>query len=431
MSGKSILLGLNEINFEFIQEYINKGYLPNFKQLFSAHGYKKTTSESSYELLEPWIQWVSIHTGKMYAEHKVFRLGDIVDRRDLKQLWEIAEEMGRTVGAVSPFNARNNLKNPVFFVPDPWTQTTPSGSKLLVELSQAISNAVNNNANNKLSKESVFALLKGFVKFIPFSRYAGYVTKLSLKLTKKSTKPAVLDNILADTFISLWKNDKPDFSSLFLNSGAHLQHHYMFNSKVYKGNQKNPDWYCPADEDPMLDILVEYDDIIGRLMKLNCRLFIATGLHQNPHTKNTFYWRMKDHVLFLNLIGINTMRSVVPRMSRDFLIECTSDKEAKTIQGILEGITATQDGEKIFSADNRGDSLFVELIYPQEIKENFRISVGGKQSDIDFSKYVSFVAIKNGEHDGVGYFIDTDKKYSPQESMPVKNVFTEITEAFK
>jgi len=29
-----ILLGLNEVNFDYIQHYISLGYLPNFKKLF-------------------------------------------------------------------------------------------------------------------------------------------------------------------------------------------------------------------------------------------------------------------------------------------------------------------------------------------------------------------------------------------------------------
>ena len=72
MNERSILLGLNEINFEFVQKYIDRGLLPNFKLIFSKHGYKTTTSESSYELLEPWIQWVSIHTGKTMMSIKYF-----------------------------------------------------------------------------------------------------------------------------------------------------------------------------------------------------------------------------------------------------------------------------------------------------------------------------------------------------------------------
>ena len=115
MKQKVILLGLNELNFDYIEAYVNKGHLPNFKSLYEQNGFCQTTSENTYELLEPWIQWVSLHTGKTYAEHQVFSLGDIVDRKDLVQLWEIAESKGLKVGAISPFNARNNLKNGSFF----------------------------------------------------------------------------------------------------------------------------------------------------------------------------------------------------------------------------------------------------------------------------------------------------------------------------
>jgi len=204
----------------------------------------------------------------------------------------------------------------------------------------------------------------------------------------------------------------------------------MFNSKVYNGDQKNPSWYCPAGEDPMLDMLVEYDKILGRLMRLNCRLFIATGLHQKAHTKTTFYWRLKNHMDFLKAIGIPSVLSVVPRMSRDFLVESSTNLEAKNIEDILNSIVAFQTGEKIFSVDNRGKSLFIELIYPHDIKRNFKISRNGTELGIDFSEHVSFVAIKNGEHDGLGYFVDTNQKFSPEQVMPVKEIFTQISNSF-
>ena len=57
------------------------------------------------------------------------------------------------------------------------------------------------------------------------------------------------------------------FSNLFLNSGAHIQHHYLFNSKAYQGNLKNPDWYCPNGYDPLIQILSEYDYQLGKLLK--------------------------------------------------------------------------------------------------------------------------------------------------------------------
>ncbi|HKR37855.1 MAG TPA: hypothetical protein VJT10_23640, partial [Steroidobacteraceae bacterium] len=105
MQTRLLLLELNEVNFEFVEAYTRRGELPNFAALFQQHGFTRTTSETSYEQLEPWIQWVTAHTGKSLAEHSVFRLGDIASR-DIPQIWELLEERGLKVGAISPMNAK-------------------------------------------------------------------------------------------------------------------------------------------------------------------------------------------------------------------------------------------------------------------------------------------------------------------------------------
>jgi hypothetical protein len=425
---KSVLLGLNEINFEFIRDYIGQGHLRTFKYIFDTYGYIRTSSEKEYDLLEPWIQWVSIHTGKTYEEHQVFRLGDIVERPDLVQVWEIAEQKGLRVGAVSPFNARNNLKSPAFFVPDPWTKTNAAGSKTLIDLSNAVSSAVNNNASQKLGIASLTAILKGLTQYVPANRYPHYVA-LASRFKQKMAKPAILDNLLADTFIHSWKTTQPDFSSLFLNSGAHIQHHYMFNSAVYRGDQKNPRWYISANEDPLLDILKEYDSILSRLLELNCRLFIATGLHQNPYQKSAYYWRLKNHAAFLKEVGITSFKEVVPRMSRDFLIECNGPEECLSIQQKLESLQLKNDQEKIFTVDNRGKSLFIELTYSKDLKKGSYLEIPD-DAHIDLAEYVAFVAIKNGEHNGIGYYMDTDKKFTADKTIPVKQIFNEMVASF-
>ena len=71
-----ILVELNEVSFKFIQKYIDLGELPNFKKLLKKHKVLKTHSEKEYRLLEPWIQWVTVHTGFNFDDHKIFRLGD-------------------------------------------------------------------------------------------------------------------------------------------------------------------------------------------------------------------------------------------------------------------------------------------------------------------------------------------------------------------
>ena len=215
MDKKLILLGLNELNFDYIKHYSKEGLLPNFKHILDKYGYCETHSEKEYSLLEPWIQWVTIHTGKDYAEHQVFRLGDIVERKELKQIFEIAEENGLTVGAISPFNSDNRLQNPQFFVPDPWTQTKASGEKFIVNVSKAVSQAVNDNANKKLSIKSIFAILKALIKVVKPASYLEYVNLLLLLKSKVGVKAVVLDKLLGDTFVHQWKKYTPDFSTYF------------------------------------------------------------------------------------------------------------------------------------------------------------------------------------------------------------------------
>ena len=73
---KLILLSFNELNFNFIRYYLKNKKYKNFSKIIDK--ISQTKSEEQYELLEPWIQWVSIYTGKKAYQHKIFRLGDIV-----------------------------------------------------------------------------------------------------------------------------------------------------------------------------------------------------------------------------------------------------------------------------------------------------------------------------------------------------------------
>ncbi|MAC40684.1 MAG: hypothetical protein CMJ05_02690 [Pelagibacterales bacterium] len=401
---KTILLGLNELNFDYIKFYINQGLLPNFKKIFKIQSPIETTSEKEYNLLEPWVQWVTIHTGKTFDEHKVFRLGDIVNHPSLSQLFEELETEGLSVGAVSPFNTENRLKKTSFFVPDPWTKTQPSGNWIVKALYQAVQQSVNDNAKSKLNLKSMISLGLGLLLYVPISRWFHYV-KTVAKAKNPGVKAVILDSLLADVHLTLWKKYKPGFSNLFLNTGAHIQHHYLFNSKAYQGDLKNPDWYCPDGFDPLIQILSEYDHQISKLLRLkDVRLIIATGLHQQPHEHLTFYWRIKEHIKFAEMIGIKNFSEILPRMSRDFLVKFKNETDALNAENLLNSFYASKDDIKIFKLDNRGTSLFVELVYPNDIHESD--SIYSKESNLKLEKfkfYLAFVAIKNGEHNGIGY----------------------------
>ena len=420
---KTILLGLNELNFEFIKYYVLEGNLPNFKKVFEEFKIVETISEKQYEHLEPWIQWVTVHTGKEFKEHKIFRLGDI-NKFKQNQIFESLESKGLKIGAVSPFNASNKLKSPAFFIPDPWTKTKVSGNWFIKALYKAIHQSVNDNSSGKLSLKSLISLGIGSLLFIPLKRYKYYLNYL-IDRKKPGIKAVILDALLGDAFLYLTRKKKPDFSTLFLNSGAHIQHHYLFNSVAYDGEFKNPDWYCEKGYDPLLKILKQYDLILGELLSKDINLFICTGLHQQPHKALTFYWRINKHADFLNRIKIEGIKEVKPRMSRDFLIEFESNQAALHAEKVLNSFVMDRDNSKIFEIDNRGDSLFVELIYPKDIiKKDSISSIEYSLTISHFKSLISFVAIKNGEHNGTGYFVFKQEniKNKISDNLPLKEV---------
>ena len=115
-----VFLQVNEFNFELAQKYISKEP-HNFKALERICSWQGmiTSSEEEYDLLEPWIQWVSCYTGLSFSQHKVFRLGDH-EKSTFPQFMEIIEKMGFSVGVISSMNAVNRLNAPAYFLSDPW-----------------------------------------------------------------------------------------------------------------------------------------------------------------------------------------------------------------------------------------------------------------------------------------------------------------------
>ena len=406
-----ILLALNELNMNYVQEYIKRGELTNFKTLLN-NGLYETTSEDKYELLEPWIQWTTLHTGLSYDEHKVLRLGDITKRQDLLQIFEKLESKNLSVGAISPFNADNRLNKSKFFIPDPWTQTKSSGGFLISKLSKTISRIVNSNASGGASFIDLIWLLLGFVSFVRFKRWINFLKMISI-VKKPGVKAAILDMILLEVFVTLQKKNNPDYSHLFFNRGAHVQHHYLFNSAVYDGPFKNPEWYCPKDWDPLLMMLNSYDRIIGDLLDSGERIIGVTGLHQNPHGSKTFYWRPINHKDFLIELGVDIEFEVIPRMSRDFLIETNSEADTRFIEDILNTFIDSDSKMNVFSIDNRGKSLFVEIVYSHDISDNLNFS-GNNKIIKNLKNKLAFVAIKNGKHDGLGYVFSNRELNCPK-----------------
>ena len=265
-------------------------------------------------------------------------------------------------------------------------------------------------------------MLTGFTRYAAPAHWHTYVNYAMTGRAHPWRRAMFLDLLLADVFASEVHRTNPNFATLFVNAAAHIQHHYLFSSSVYDGPGRNPAWYIRAGEDPVLEVYELYDRMIARNLRAfpKARVMIGTGLHQNPHPSVTFYWRLRDHAGFLQQIGLE-FSSATPRMSRDFLVSCASSEAASRAEAHLATVTAA-DGTPLFEVDNRGTDLFVMLSFPRDIPNDMGFLVGGKEMK-DLRSHVAFVALKNGEHDGIGYFVDTGRRLDPDASpFPLSSI---------
>lgn len=428
---KLILLELNEINFDAVIFYIqNNVNLPGFKKIIES-GINNTIAEEEYDNLEPWIQWPSVHIGKKFDEHKIFRLGDIVNSSE-KQIFEKVEERGYTVGAISPMNAANKLINPKYFIPDPWTITPSDKSYLSKSISQAVSQAVNDNSKSKLTIKTILNLGISFVSLVNPKKFFSMIFYAISALRKPWRKALFLDMLLFEFHKTLYKRKEPNFSTLFLNAGAHIQHHYFFNSLFVNNSRlQNPSWYIDSNEDPFLEMLFIYDSIIQDVLSIkNTEVIIATGLSQKPYEKLKFYYRLRDHENFLRNLGLK-FKSVTPRMTRDFLISFDTVEEAVEAENFLSEILVNNKTRLFAQIDNRGKDIFVVLTYPHEITQNSEINVSNKK--LLLKDHIVFVAIKNGEHQskGFAYYTDRISKFAPENNNHVSKIHDVILRFFE
>lgn len=426
LSKNLTLYALNEINFHYLKMYADKYNLKNCKKLLDAP-HVSTKGEETYELLEPWIQWVSVHTGKEYSEHEVFRLGQKLNSQT-EQIFEKIENLGYSVGAISPMNAQNRLNDATFFIPDPWIDTHPSGSILDKKLYVALKQAVNDNSSGKIKKSNTIVLLTSIVLNARPKNYFTYIS-LALRARKKRWNKALfLDLFLSDLFHGKKSKLKPSFSTLFLNSFAHIQHHYFFSSEFYKGELKNPSWYISQNQDPLKDASIIFDRILGQFINSKDYSIIATGLRQVPYLSKKFYYRLRNHKQFFDKIGIKYQR-VRPSMTRDFEIEFACQSDLERAEQILS--SATLNSENFFGdVEIQGLSIFASTTYPHEIQEKDKIFVGGTERNIIDD--MVFVALKNGMHDTCGYqYVLGPPELLVEEGSHVANIYHKIHSFFE
>jgi hypothetical protein len=429
-----MLVQLNELSFDVVQRYVDRLGLTSFPKLMAGH-FISTLAEPKYELLEPWIQWPSVYNGQEAAEHGLMRLGDAIGHAS-PQIFETLEQRGVNVGCVAAFSAENRLQQPAYFIPDPWTATPSDSSWWSRVLSSAISQLVNDNSQQRVTLRSLIHLSLGVMRFARPRHYDLYLRLAATARGAPWRKALFLDVLLHDMHWRLFHAKGAQFSTVFLNAGAHIQHHYFRNAQAMpQSGASNPTDYVAAHLDPVAEMLRVYDRLLADYLTLPATqsdpsTIIATGLSQQPYDREKYYWRLRNHSQFLNTVGI-AHRRVLPRMSRDFLIEFNSSLDASRAELALSRLHVLPSGDALFGViENRVDSVFTTLTFPHAITKHDMVHGGTKP--IALAPEVALVALKNGMHrsQGHAYFSPGVAAFAPTDGAHVKHLHHTIRAFF-
>lgn len=423
---KILLFELNEFSVDLLSEASKVLSLPYVQKLLEMQRVE-TWTDDTYEsdFLEPWVQWVSVHTGQTSQDHFVKHLGDI-SHLDHLQLWEVLSKQGVTSGVWGPMNASRGIADQcLFFVPDPWTVSEEAYPDELGDFLSMIRYLSQNYLN-----KSVWTITKKVGKFLMLIAKWGLLGKLFAEMPqviKNAVKfgaknfifISVADYFSTLLFLKYKERYNPDFTLLFLNSLAHLQHHH-WKGRDYAGNEK------------LKYGLTYLDRILEKIfasMGENEKIVVTNALSQKNtnEEKPWVLYRQHDQESFLRAIGIK-YRNVEPLMTHDAHIFFHTSKEAKEAKALLE--SASINGKKLFMTESYPDmpeKLFYRIDFTDEVDQTAVLSIGGKE--LHFFDLFASIVVRTGKHIPSGQLFTTLPV--SQEMMYNHEVYHLIYEIYK
>lgn len=236
-----LAVNLNEFNYRFVIQNAKKF---NCKNIINFLKKKKintyTNDKIQHKNLDPWVQNVSISTGLSSKSHKIFNLGEQIDKKKI-QIWDLLCKKKYSCSVWGPMNSKyiknNNMK---IFFPDPWNFLSKPYPKFLYDFFYLPNYYAKNYLNVNFIKFFYYLLI--FIKqFLLQKELLIYFLKNSLffvriffsSKSKNYIMFVIFDIISVILFINLIKK-KTDFSIIFLNSIAHFQHNNWDEKKLFK-----------------------------------------------------------------------------------------------------------------------------------------------------------------------------------------------------
>lgn len=417
MKNRVILLEFNELSPALIRHFIEQGHLPNFKKFHDESLVYITDAGEDVPNLEPWIQWVTVHTGLPYAEHGLFHL-DEGHKLDVPRLWDIVSEAGSPVWICGSMNV--NYREPLngYLMPDPWTtNVAPSPESLLPFFVFVQRNILEH------TSDTVSLSRSDYLKFVRFmvrnGMSSGTVMAILRQLfTEKTTgkyrwkRALLLDKLLSDLFGTVWKRMKPGFATFFLNSTAHFQHYHWREMQPEIFGSKPSDEQVEEYGDAILQGYQAMDAILEKMMKMagdDTTLVLASALSQQPMLdfeedggKRTY--RPRKFEEFLAFAGLPNDAVATPVMAEQFYVRFADERQAAEAESRLADLTI--DGKVLLEMRREGKDIFAGCGIYTPISEDAMIRNGEGREVRFYDLFYVIREIRSGRHhpEGILWF---------------------------
>jgi hypothetical protein len=288
-----VLLEINEISWELMQPWLDRGELPHFELLRRRGICGRTMADEPQALLDPWITWTTVFTGVPQPEHGMVFLEQPPETIRHKRLWDLVADAGKSVGVFGSVSSWPPRPVTGFFVPgafSPDSQTYPEHLRPIQELNLRYTRAHAPGAKQPGLGSMLMTGLRLIKKGLNVRTGLGILsTLLEIKRhPERDWKKVSLQPLVnAAFFRKLYRKHRPDFSTFHTNHVAHYQHRFLRAHSP----EHFPDSTDPAEISRFGDAIhygyLTADRLLGQFIKLCQRdqdlvLLVASSMGQKP-----------------------------------------------------------------------------------------------------------------------------------------------------
>lgn len=413
-SGPVLVLELNELCPPIIDKMMAAGELPNFKALHAKSDVRVTWTDD--EDLEPWVQWVTLHTGCKQEVHGAKEL-DEGYRIDLPRVWDRLGDRGYDSLIFGSMNSRR-FSNKVFLVPDPWSARIAPTDPAYKAFHEFIAFNVteHTNARAKPSKKMVLDFVRFMVsRGLSVSTVMTAVRQLANEKTSgrdlKWRRALILDLLMWDVFEAEYRRRKPAFATFFANSTAFLQHRYWRHMQPEAYQVKPGEAEMASYSHAVEDSYRHMDRLIGRAMKLagaNGRIVLATALSQEAnlryeHIGGKFVYRPHSFEALNKFAGGPAGATFEPVMTHQAWASFATREQAEAFEAALDGVQSN--GVTVMEWKRAENRVFFWNRFISKIDDDMQLTNARTGARVAFTDLFALVGqVNNSQHNRGGAF---------------------------